>query len=242
MTVVSPTALSSLRRGPLVELVAAQLREQVASGAWPVGSRLPTEAELGRQLQVGRSTLREAVRVLVHVGLLETRQGAGTFVRAAVPASPWDARLRRAEILEVYEVRQALELRAAVLAAERRTSADLQRLDRALAARNAARARARDAAYVEADLAFHEAVVAAAHNPVLEELFASFVAPLREGLHKLVADEEMADVDSTDAHVELVSAIRAGDAGAAERATSANLDGTATALRRLLARSTTGGS
>src|SRR5919198_1012506 len=212
MTVDSRAALSSLRRGPLVELVAAQLREQVASGAWPVGSRLPTEAELGRQLQVGRSTLREAVRVLVHVGLLETRQGAGAFVRAAV------------------------------LAAERRTSADLQRLDRALAARNAARARARDAAYVEADLAFHEAVVAAAHNPVLEELFASFVAPLREGLHKLVADEEMADVDSTDAHVELVSAIRAGDAGAAERATSANLEGTAAALRRLLARSTTGGS
>src|SRR5919198_5010069 len=95
MTVDSRAALSSLRRGPLVELVAAQLREQVASGAWPVGSRLPTEAELGRQLQVGRSTLREAVRVLVHVGLLETRQGAGTFVRAAVPASPWDARLRR---------------------------------------------------------------------------------------------------------------------------------------------------
>jgi DNA-binding FadR family transcriptional regulator len=241
MTVDSQPALSSLRRGPLVELVAAQLRAQLASGAWPVGSRLPAEAELGRQLQVGRSTLREAVRVLVHLGLLETRQGAGTFVRAAAPPSPWDARLRRAEILEVYEVRQALELRAAVLAAERRTPADLERLDRALADRNAARARARDSAYVEADLAFHQAVVAAAHNPILEELFTSFVAPLRDGLHKLVADEEMADLDSTDAHVELTSAIRAGDARAAERATSANLDGTAAALGRLLERSTAGG-
>src|SRR5919198_4696516 len=107
MTVDSRAALSSLRRGPLVELVAAQLREQVASGAWPVGSRLPTEAELGRQLQVGRSTLREAVRVLVHVGLLETRQGAGTFVRAAGPASPWDARLRRARSPVGFEVGQA---------------------------------------------------------------------------------------------------------------------------------------
>ncbi|MDR0358069.1 MAG: GntR family transcriptional regulator, partial [bacterium] len=52
MTVDSRTpALSPLRRGPLVELVAVQLREQIASGAWPVGSRLPAEAELGRTLQ-----------------------------------------------------------------------------------------------------------------------------------------------------------------------------------------------
>jgi DNA-binding transcriptional regulator YhcF (GntR family) len=151
MTADSPATLSSLRRGPLVELVSARLREQVARGAWPVGSRLPTEAELARQLQVGRSTIREAVRVLAHVGLLETRQRAGTFVRAPAPLGSWDARLGRTEILEGCEVRHALEPRAAVPPAARRTSADPERTTRSWTSCSGAswRRSARDAAAAE---------------------------------------------------------------------------------------------
>ena len=117
--------LTSLRRSPLVDLAVAQLREQVLSGQWAVGARLPAETELAQRLEVGRSTVREAVRALVHAGLLETRQGSGTYVRSVTPEAGWEPRLRRAAVLDAYEVRQALEVQAARLAASRRTDAGI---------------------------------------------------------------------------------------------------------------------
>jgi GntR family transcriptional regulator, transcriptional repressor for pyruvate dehydrogenase complex len=226
--------LTSLRRSPLVDLAVSQLREQVLSGQWPVGARLPAETELAQRLEVGRSTVREAVRALVHAGLLETRQGSGTYVRSVTPGSGWEPRLRRAAVLEVYEVRQALEVQAARLAAGRRTDADLAALHERLAERQTARDRARDAAFVESDLAFHRAVVAAAHNALLAEMFGSFAAVLREALIAVVSDRGLDTAGADPAHLRLAAAIEAGDAAAAERATHDHLDPTAAALRSLL--------
>ncbi len=228
--------LTSLRRSSLVELAVSQLREQVLSGQWPVGARLPAETELAQRLEVGRSTVREAVRALVHAGLLETRQGSGTYVRSVTPAADWEPRLRRAAVLEVYEVRQALEVQAARLAAGRRTDADIAALHKSLAERQLARARARDAAFVEADLAFHRCVVAAAHNPLLAEMFGSFAAVLREALIAVVSDRGLDDVGADPAHTHLAAAIEAGDAAAAERATRDQLDPTAASLQSLIGR------
>src|SRR6202034_1339620 len=104
--------LTSLRRSPLVELAVSQLREQVLSGQWPVGGRLPAETELAQRLEVGRSTVREAVRALVHAGLLETRQGSGTYVRSLTPGADWEPRLRRGGVLAVYVARRALDVAA----------------------------------------------------------------------------------------------------------------------------------
>src|SRR6266508_2975477 len=229
-------ALPALRRSPLVDQAIERFREQVASGAWAVGSRLPSEAALAAELGVGRSTVREAIRALASTGLLESRQGAGTFVRAATALdADLETRLRRAAVLDVFEVRHALELQAARLAAARRDADDLARLERTLRRRQAAGARARDASFVEADLAFHEAVVAAAHNPVLSELFASFTTTLREALFNAGADHQLR-VDASPGHLDLAAAIRSGDPQAATAATSAHLDATIRALQALLAR------
>jgi GntR family transcriptional regulator, transcriptional repressor for pyruvate dehydrogenase complex len=226
--------LTSLRRSSLAELAVSQLREQVLSGQWPVGARLPAETELAQRLEVGRSTVREAVRALVHTGLLETRQGSGTYVRSVTPGADWEPRLRRAAVLEAYEVRQALEVQAARLAAERRTDADIAALHECLAERQLARARARDAAFVESDLAFHRCVVVAAHNPLLAEMFESFAAVLREALIAVVTDRGLNDVGADPAHVSLASAIEAGDAAGAGQAARDHLDPTAAALRSLI--------
>lgn len=226
--------VSRIGRPPLGELAAQQLRERLAAGAWEVGERLPSEVELAEQLGVGRSTVREAVRVLVHSGLLETRQGAGTFVLAREPAGEWEPRLRRAAVLEVYELREALELQAARLAAERCDASGLVRIERALAARERCRAAARDAAFVDADIAFHRAVVAAAGNSLLEEMFGSFTAVLREALIEVVGDSALGAGDASDAHADLVAAIGARDVARAEAATRANVSQTAADLRRLL--------
>jgi GntR family transcriptional repressor for pyruvate dehydrogenase complex len=226
--------LTSLRRSSLVDLAVAQLREQVLSGQWPVGARLPAETELAQRLEVGRSTVREAVRALVHAGLLDTRQGSGTYVRSVTPEADWEPRLRRAAVLDAYEVRQALEVQAARLAASRRTEADIAALRAALAERERARARGKDARFIELDLAFHRAVVAAAHNPLLAEMFDSFVAVLREALLAVVTDSGLGDVGADAAHARLADAIEAGDAAAAERATHDHLDPTAAAVRSLI--------
>lgn len=226
--------LTSLRRSPLVDLAVAQLREQVLSGQWAVGGRLPAETELAQRLEVGRSTVREAVRALVHAGLLETRQGSGTYVRSVTPEAGWEPRLRRAAVLDAYEVRQALEVQAARLAASRRTDADLAALHSCLAERERARAHGKDARFIELDLAFHRAVVAAAHNPLLAEMFDSFVAVLREALLTVVTDSGLGDVGADAAHARLAEAIEAGDAAAAERATHDHLDPTAAAVRSLI--------
>ncbi|EPJ37730.1 putative Exu regulon transcriptional regulator [Streptomyces afghaniensis 772] len=74
--------LSHPRRSALSEQVIAALRAQITSGEWPVGSRIPTEPELVEQLGVARNTVREAVRALSHNGLLDIRQGSGTYVVA----------------------------------------------------------------------------------------------------------------------------------------------------------------
>jgi GntR family transcriptional regulator, transcriptional repressor for pyruvate dehydrogenase complex len=226
--------LTSLRRSPLVELAVSQLREQVLSGQWPVGARLPAETELAQRLEVGRSTVREAVRALVHAGLLETRQGSGTYVRSVTPGAEWEPRLRRAAVLEAYEVREALEVQAARLAASRRTEADIEALFACLAERG--RALGDDVRFVEADLAFHRAVVAAAHNPLLAEMFDSFAAVLREALIAIRSDQAVRSAGSDAAHARLAAAIEAGDAAAAEQATHDQLDPTAANLRSLIDR------
>jgi DNA-binding FadR family transcriptional regulator len=235
--------LESLRRDSLAELAIRQLHDQIVAGTWPVGSRIPAETELVERLGVGRSTVREAVRALVHSGLLESRQGTGTFVRSLVVGG-WEPLVQRATVLDVYEVRQGLEPQAARLAAQRRTEADLALIDATLAQRQRARAErqrpgatAPNAAFVDADLAFHQAVVAAAHNALLTQIFDSFArSALREALVALVDDDEAAErMDGVnDAHVTLAEAIRAGDPDAAVEATEANLHTTARSLRRLI--------
>src|SRR5690606_32492248 len=226
--------LDAIRPSPLVEQAAQRLREQITAGHWPVGTRLPGETTLAKTLGVGRSTVREAIRTLAGAGLVQTRQGAGGFVVAPEPVEDCPTRLRRAAVADVYEVRMLVETQAARLAAERRTDADITALRAALAGRRAA-ASGDDAAFVDADIALHTAVVAAAHNPVLDDLFMEFVPALREALIDLVDLLGLREKDPNhgdDAHAALVEAIERGDAETAGRTLQDGLEQTLSHLRR----------
>ncbi|MFG1807093.1 FadR/GntR family transcriptional regulator [Streptomyces sp. NPDC049040] len=227
-------ALGSLRPSPLVEQATEHLREQILGGQWPVGTKLPGETALAASLGVGRSTVREAVRALAEAGLVKSRQGAGVFVVSTEPHEDFGTRLRRAAVAEVYEVRAMIEVQAARLAAERRTDADIEAMVAALAARRLAAA-ADDAAFVDADIALHSAIVAAARNPVLTDLFAEFAPALREALVDLVDLLGLREADPATgdaAHAALVSAIASGAAGEAEHILDAELSATLNRLRR----------
>ncbi|MEU3220788.1 FadR/GntR family transcriptional regulator [Streptomyces sp. NPDC006971] len=221
-----------VRHRSLVEEAVAELRRLIGTDEWPVGSKLPGEVELSRLLGVGRTTSREAVRVLIADGQLRARHGSGTYVAATSPVSGFDRELRRSAVFDVYEVRAALEVEAGRLAARRRTPEDVTALREALATRDAA---VDLAVLVEADLDLHRRVVLAARNPVLVRLFDSFVDALRAAASHLLADtdlhggEERHAIDH--AHHVLVEAIAAGDPDAAVEATRSNLDRTLDRLR-----------
>ncbi len=225
--------LDSVRPSPLVEQAAARLREQITTGHWPVGTKLPGETTLAKELGVGRSTLREAVRALAGAGLVRARQGAGVFVVATRPVADWSSRLRRAAVTDVYEVRMLVEVQAARLAALRRTDEDIAAMRAALDGRRAAAAEA-DAAFVDADIALHAAVVAAARNPVLTDLFGQFMPALRQGLIDLLEllDVRREEADHGEAgHTDLVRAVEARDAEEAARVAHAELRETLRLLR-----------
>lgn len=168
---------SQVRRHPLAEQAAELLLARIRGGEWPLGHRLPGETTLAAQLGVGRSTVREAIRELAGKGVLASRQGAGVFVTALDVSEEWDIVLRRATIASVIEARIAIEAEAAALAAHRRTPADLRAIRRALAARSVEGQTI--AEYVDADMEFHRAVLVAAHNDILVQLFDAFLPRLR---------------------------------------------------------------
>ncbi len=214
-----------IQRQPLVDQVIEQLQQRIAQGEFEVGAKLPSEPELTDLLGVSRSTLREAVRVLVHIGLLEVRQGDGTYVRARSAISePLERRLQRAAILEVYEVRRILELEIARLAAQRRDKNDLDQMRKSLQQRKSALDIGDEEAFLNADLAFHQAVAIASKNSVLIELYQTFSTVVRDALAKLVTDAEIHRADQTMLHEQLLDAITIGDAEAAEQWTAKFLE------------------
>ncbi|NKZ03083.1 FadR/GntR family transcriptional regulator [Actinomadura latina] len=213
--------LRTARRSSLVDQVIGQLRDEIVGGGWAVGAKIPPEPVLAETLGVGRNTVREAVRALTHAGLLESLQGDGTYVRATSELSgAVRRRLETAELVEILEVRRGLEVEAARLAATRRTEADIAAIAVALARRDAAWAAGEHVAFVEADLAFHTAVVEATHNRVLTDLYRDFSAALRASIGAAGVLLEHADVP----HGPIAAAVEAGDAEAATTATHACLD------------------
>ncbi|MER5842713.1 MULTISPECIES: FadR/GntR family transcriptional regulator [Streptomyces] len=212
--------LSHPRRSALSEQVITALRAQITSGEWPVGSRIPTEPELVEQLGVARNTVREAVRALAHNGLLDIRQGSGTYVVATSElAGVMQRRFADADPGHIAELRSTLEASAARLAARRRTEKDLEQLDALLLRREEAWESGEAEPFVAADATFHLAVVAASHNDVLTTLYADLNEVLRDWLRDDVG-RELTPRTRMD-HSRLLDAIRAGDAAtAAEEAAS----------------------
>ncbi|AXB44225.1 FadR/GntR family transcriptional regulator [Amycolatopsis albispora] len=209
--------LATTRRTGLVDQVIGQLREAVTAGEWPVGERIPPESELVAALGVGRNTVREAVRALSHSGLLEVRQGDGTYVRATSEVSGAVRRLCGSELREVLQVRRTLEVEGARLAATERTEAELANLTELLRVRDAALADKQFSEFVRTDASFHLAVVQCGHNNLLTELY--------RGLSEVVtASVEATKHADNVSHTGLLEAIAAGDPERAVAEASGFLD------------------
>lgn len=221
MTVTMPQVP---QRSALVQQVISILQRNITSGAWPVGSRVPLEAELLAQYGVSRVTLRQAVQSLVHVGMLETIQGNGTFVRAASEIDTVLARFVAGEDLDyVLEARLAIEAQASELAAMRATPEDIAGLEALLEkSRHSAESHDGDT-LAPLSAAFHQAVVDAAHNPVLSRLYGGIEDGIERSVREVSAHQPLTAF--VDEHALVVSAIKNGDGPAAAAAARAHLLG-----------------
>lgn len=206
-----------IERRSLVEQTAAALRSRITAGDWPVGGRIPPEAELVRQLGVSRNTLREAIRCLAHAGMVEVRQGDGTYVRAAADGGETLRRIARASLRDQIEVRCALEEAAARLAASRRSVADVAALTQARERCEGLVSAGHIDNYIAQDFAFHHRIVAAAGNPALEELYLYFATAIRGSIRRTIGDSDLPE-PSEERHRAVLDAVARGDADGAAQA------------------------
>ncbi|TSD78888.1 FadR family transcriptional regulator [Pseudomonas sp. KBS0710] len=167
------TDIAPLIKRSLVDQALEQLRWRITEGKWAIGERLPTEPELSAELGISRNTVREAMRVLAFSGLIEIRQGDGSYLRSMTDPLGTMRALSHCTLAQAQETRQILEVEAIGLAALRRTKDDLKGLREALE-RSGELYHGDLEAYISADLVFHNRLVDAAHNPALSELYQYF--------------------------------------------------------------------
>ncbi|OLT54208.1 hypothetical protein BJF89_17240 [Corynebacterium sp. CNJ-954] len=210
------------RRSALVQQVIENLQHSIAGGRWPVGSKLPLEAELVDEYEVSRGTLRQAVQALVHVGMLETIQGSGTFVRASHELDAVLARfLSGEELRHLLEARLAIEAQAAELAAANATSAEIDELAAVLERSRIATNRHDIDALAPLSAQFHRGIVLAAHNPVLAQLYSSLANDTEHTIREATSPRPM--ISFVDEHAEILKAISHGDGANAFAAARAHL-------------------
>lgn len=212
-----------VRNRRLADQVTSQIRERIHRGEFALGDRLPSEPELMRQLGVGRTTVREAIRVLAHTGHLEVRQGSGTFVTSLTGNVGLAERLHQAHVREVYQVRRALEVEIVRLAAVKSDATDLEAIRILIEQLKAHLKAGTREAFLDTDLALYAALAASTKNSVLIDLYASFAQALRVALTQVMGFPGVMKACVL-RHERVFQSLSAGDAQTAEAVTAQFLE------------------
>jgi GntR family transcriptional repressor for pyruvate dehydrogenase complex len=172
-----------LRSTPTTEQVVARVYELIKQRDLKPGNRLPPERELSKQLGISRPSLRAGLSSLISIGVLQSRQGAGTFICDGPPALDSEplrllAQLHGFSFEHMFETRSILEVGAAGLAAERATGEQLATMSEQIADMFASLKDPQQ--FLVHDIAFHRAVAAASGNPTLATLVEMVSAILYE--------------------------------------------------------------
>jgi GntR family transcriptional repressor for pyruvate dehydrogenase complex len=209
-----------------------RLGTAIRLGLLAPGARLPPERDLADELHISRSTLRQALTTLTQSGHLVAVRGraGGTFVADQPPLSEPAAEPLSDDAWEVLDMRVAIESGAAVLAAERAHSEDLDRLDE-LVERMADATDFED--YRRADIRFHIGIAEAARSPRLVSQMTEVQGQMSE-LIALIAHPEQVLTRSNAQHGRIVSLLRKGDVGRAVRLLREHIEGTEHILAGLL--------
>ncbi len=233
--VTAPT--SKNRATTVVEYLQRGIREN----KFKVGKALPSERELSMHIGVSRASLREGISLLVSKGVLTRQHGIGTFVSAAKDqrmAEIWTDMVDRHPLIQadLIEFREMLESRTAELAAERGTKADKERLIQLGQDVDVAYCGSDRQQQVKADVALHQAIAEATHNPVFSYLIDSLLKVLHEHVQLSIAGLSPKSETSTQLrkqHHEIIAAIVAGDSARAGSASRQHIEFVRTRLNAL---------
>src|SRR5580700_5579656 len=152
--------IEPVRRETVMDMVARKIEQLVRCGELKAGDRLPPEPQLAQRLDVSRSSLREALKGLMYLGLIKSRAGDGTYIQSSLTRVlnqhfQWMILLNEVKHLEIYELRKIIEPDVAALAAKRATRADIERLEAAL--EGMAEGRGNPKVFHAFDIRFHDA-------------------------------------------------------------------------------------
>jgi GntR family transcriptional repressor for pyruvate dehydrogenase complex len=217
--------LEPVKRSRIYEHIVEQIHALIREGRWAPGDQIPPERELAERFRVSRTSVREALRALEMQGVIDSRQGGGTFVRTAdaeMLVGPLAAAILRGrrELAEVLEVRELIEPGIARLAATRATPEHVAELERLLERQRECIAAGRS--FVEEDTTFHYTLAKAADNHILLRLHNVILDVLRESRQSYLHVPNRPQM-SLRGHEAMLAAVKARDADAAYRASLAHI-------------------
>jgi GntR family transcriptional repressor for pyruvate dehydrogenase complex len=229
------TLVQPIRRDRLYQAIVSQIEGLLERGELRPGDQLPAERQLAEQFQVSRASVREALRSLELLGVVETRAGGGTFVRQASSEAvtrPLISLIARGHGLEqVIEVRALIEPAIAARAAQRITNDELGLLRDVLAAQER-KVKARES-YAEEDTRFHEVIGQASRNELLVTMLGVIWDVLRASREQWLQTNSRAHA-SLDAHRRILAALEARDPEAARDAAAQHIRAVGDGILRLL--------
>jgi GntR family transcriptional repressor for pyruvate dehydrogenase complex len=219
------TNIDPIKRESLATQIARRLVEFIISGEIEPGERMPSERQLAEAFGVGRSAMREALKSLSLIGLIDGRQGDGPDLKRADAALlpqiiEWGLLIGEQRTLDLVEARQYIEIDIAELAALRRTDADLVELERII--QRMERSANDYTAFVEADVDFHLKLAEAARNSVLRDIHSSIQALLRAWIGRVIHAADSTS-PSFEEHPPILDAVRAGDPERAKQAMESHM-------------------
>ena len=223
-----------VRSPTLSRQISDALLRQIVRGEILPGQSMPSEEELASRFDVSRPVIREAVKELAVIGLVESRQGRSTRVAPQTEWNPFDPRIlfARSEIgaidgvlLELLELRRLIEAGASGLAATRRTDDDLAKMEAAIKAMDASIDDPEK--FTDADILFHDALLRATGNQLLLRLIDLIGPLLRVGRRMSLERRPDGPVESLRGHKQILRAVKAGDVVKARQAMREHLSWTA---------------
>ncbi|WP_148409756.1 FadR/GntR family transcriptional regulator [Murimonas intestini] len=220
----------------LPELVSEQIKELIAKGNLKAGDKLPNEFEMAEQLQVGRGTIREAVKILVSQNVLEIKRGNGTFVcertgLADDPLGLWMIEDKQKLALDLCEVRMMIEPEIAELAAERGTKDEIASLKNAGYAVEEKIRSGED--HSAEDINFHEALAKMSKNQVVPKL----IPVIQSAVNLFVkATDSVLREETIETHNKIIRAVEDGDGAGAKAAMEDHLKLNKEEIQRLISR------
>jgi GntR family transcriptional regulator, transcriptional repressor for pyruvate dehydrogenase complex len=219
------SGLTQVSRVSLSEHIVEQIASLISQGVLKPGDRIPSEKQLCRQFGVGRTSVREALRSLAMMGVLETHMGDGTFVRPDTGrfierSFQWGLLLNHKDVEDLVETRLMLESQTAYLAATRATETDLEKAAEAIRCMEAAVSKPEQ--YLEHDLSFHLIIAGATQNTILASLLSTTRGYLRSFIREALAEGKRARMSIAE-HKRILQALKVRDAEAARQAMEAHI-------------------